>query len=301
MLLRRCEIRGAMIEDGTIRVLPDGTPGLIRSIEHSVEERWLRAYSASLADTRPEYFDLLRDGGIVGHPVFPVCIEWPLVEHGAPGIELTANTLKQGLHVFHRTRLHTPIRPGQQVRTEAELYHAEARSTATYIATVFRTYSRENELIVTTHLGMLYRGVRLEGVKLPERPLVPLRHSGFELRPIATFDVDSTNAVIYSECARIWNPIHTDIRVAKQAGLPDTVLHGTETLARAVSGVTLAMLPGDATVTAFECGFTSPVYPGMTLTTNGAFDSDRSIIFDVQGSDGTCPISSGRLEFHTTA
>ena len=42
-------------------------------------------------------------------------------------------------------------------------------------------------------------------------------------------------AHVYTECARIWNPIHTDRAVARAAGLPDIILHGTATLALAVS------------------------------------------------------------------
>ena len=41
----------------------------------------------------------------------------------------------------------------------------------------------------------------------------------------------------YTECARIWNPIHTDKAVALAAGLPDIILHGTANLALGVSAV----------------------------------------------------------------
>ena len=41
----------------------------------------------------------------------------------------------------------------------------------------------------------------------------------------------------YSECARIWNPVHTDRAVALAAGLPDIILHGSATLALAVSSI----------------------------------------------------------------
>jgi acyl dehydratase len=44
-------------------------------------------------------------------------------------------------------------------------------------------------------------------------------------------------AHVYTECARIWNPIHTDIAVADKAGLPGLILHGTATLAMAVSRI----------------------------------------------------------------
>ena len=44
-------------------------------------------------------------------------------------------------------------------------------------------------------------------------------------------------AHIYTECARIFNPIHTDAAVARAAGLPEIILHGTATLAMAVSRI----------------------------------------------------------------
>lgn len=44
-------------------------------------------------------------------------------------------------------------------------------------------------------------------------------------------------AHVYTECARIWNPVHTDAAVAAAAGLPAIILHGTATLAMGVSRV----------------------------------------------------------------
>ena len=44
-------------------------------------------------------------------------------------------------------------------------------------------------------------------------------------------------AHVYTECARIWNPIHTDPAVAEQYGLPGLILHGTATLAHGISCV----------------------------------------------------------------
>lgn len=287
-----------MLEDRVIRVLPPGSASLVRTVEHDIDDRWLRAFAVAVGDTQPEHFDLDHEGGVIGHPVFPVCLEWPLIEQGAPGIELTSNTLILGLHVSHRMRLHAPLRPSQRVRTEAELHLAESRTNAVHVATEFRTVSSCGELIATTHLGTHYRGVRLEGTKTSGRRRNLRANVDVELARIATFRVDATNAVIYSECTRIWNPIHTDIRVARAAGLPDTVLHGTEILARAVSAVRCAdIFPVHATVTGIDCRFTSPVFPGMILTVNAARISEDSIAFDVQAPDATRSISGGRITF----
>jgi acyl dehydratase len=50
---------------------------------------------------------------------------------------------------------------------------------------------------------------------------------------------------IYTECARIWNPIHSDRAYAIAAGLPDIILHGTATMALAVSGIVNNVIGGD--------------------------------------------------------
>ena len=57
--------------------------------------------------------------------------------------------------------------------------------------------------------------------------------------PIKTIKlpIGANAAHIYTECARIWNPVHTDVAVAKAAGLPDVILHGSATLALAVSNI----------------------------------------------------------------
>jgi acyl dehydratase len=52
-------------------------------------------------------------------------------------------------------------------------------------------------------------------------------------------------AHVYTECARIWNPIHTDAAVAAKAGLPGLILHGTATLAMVVSSIIEAEAGGD--------------------------------------------------------
>ncbi|MFC7657028.1 MaoC/PaaZ C-terminal domain-containing protein [Pseudonocardia benzenivorans] len=79
---------------------------------------------------------------------------------------------------------------------------------------------------------------------------------------------------VYTECSTIWNPIHTDIRVAHASGLPDIVVHGTETMARAVTAVLDDQDLGRWTVgrLATRCTgmlatrFTGMVVPGETVT-----------------------------------
>ncbi|GAB7004698.1 MaoC/PaaZ C-terminal domain-containing protein [Nocardioides sp. AN3] len=282
------------LEDDTIYVLPDGPAR--REVTHEVSDRWLLAFAAGVSDTRQAYVDVELPDGIIAHPTFSACLEWPLVATGAPGIALTPTTLHRGLHVEQTSTLHTPIRPGHVLTTVAELDVAEQRTRAVHIATKFTTTDDSDEVVAVTRTHMLYPGVRLWGEQLSARRASrPTRTAG-DLAPIGTFHVDETNAPIYTECSRIWNPIHTDRRVAKAAGLPGTVLHGTEVLARAISTIT-AQLPGSPTrISSVSCQFTAPVFPHTCLTVRAARPDDRILHFDVVNDGGHHAISAGTLE-----
>jgi len=61
----------------------------LTSVEHTVDERRLRAFAAGVGDVSAPLFDLDSPDGIVAHPVFPVVIEWPLVVAGPNGAAAT--------------------------------------------------------------------------------------------------------------------------------------------------------------------------------------------------------------------
>ena len=70
------------------------------------------AYAAALGETAPEYLDTTRPDGILAHPLFPVCYEWPLA------LDVRAKALPddvavRGVHATHRLTLHRPPRAGR--------------------------------------------------------------------------------------------------------------------------------------------------------------------------------------------
>ena len=48
------------------------------ALTHDVDARWLMAYAAGLGDMNPRYLDT-HQGTPIAHPVFPVCLEWPVI------------------------------------------------------------------------------------------------------------------------------------------------------------------------------------------------------------------------------
>ena len=212
--------------------------------EHEIDARWLMAYAAALGEEAPEYFDTTRSGGILAHPLFPVCYEWPLALD-VRAMALPDEIAVRGVHATHRLAVHRPIRAGERLRTTATVAALERRPPGAYMVLRLETVDTSGHAVTTTDYGSLYLGVACD-----PPPLSPQGRGQGEGWPkgegwsndARTGDtwstevpISATLAHVYTECARIWNPIHTDRAVARAAGLPDIILHGTATLALAIS------------------------------------------------------------------
>ena len=105
-------------------------------------------------------------------------------------------------------------------------------------------------------------------------------------------EVAATAAHVYTECARIWNPIHTDPEYARAAGLPGTILHGTATLALSISRV-LAAFPRVA-VRRVRARFTGMVLMPSRLEVR-AFPQGDAVAFETRNASGATVIERGRI------
>jgi acyl dehydratase len=291
------------------------------AVEHTVDERRLRAFAAGVGDISAPLFDLDSPDGIVAHPVFPVVLEWPLVVAGPPGLGLDDDAVHAGLHVSHEIAWHRPIRPGDALRTTGRIETLEQRSAGLLAVFALLTTGPDGEPVVESRQGILYRGSTLDAAgdgsaPRPDRPPTaetpprPTRTAdpadpADPAEPsddIASFRVEEADAVVYSECSGIWNPIHTDPRAARLAGLPRPVLHGTATLARVVSALVEARLEGDPTwITRLGCRFTAPIFPGDRATVAATElrplpGAGESLSFTARKDDGTPVLDSGFVE-----
>jgi acyl dehydratase len=220
----------------------------VGSIASEIDPRWAMAYAAALEDYLPCYLDTRRPAGIVAHPMFAVCFEWPAagsIRHKSRA-SLSQDEAVRGVHATHHTIVHRLVHPPEHLITTAQLIGVERRKPGAYEVARFDTVDDKGAPVYTTYYGSLYREVEVKGpdrpAHTPELPAVthaqPPRHE-FQV------PISAGAAHVYTECARIWNPIHTDTAVAAKAGLPGLILHGTATLARAVSRIIEAEARGD--------------------------------------------------------
>ena len=98
----------------------------------------------------------------------------------------------------------------------------------------------------------------------------------------------------YTECADIWNPIHTERQAALAAGLPDIILHGTATWALAGREIVREHCEGDASRLKRLFGrFTAMVIPGNDITVALSRPAEGAIGFTVFNHQGQPAISDG--------
>jgi acyl dehydratase len=210
-------------------------------LAHDVDERWTMAYAAGLGDSLDCYIDTRRPAGIVAHPLFPVCLEWPaaLALRAKHRGKMPPTEAARGVHATHHTIIHRALRPPLRLTTRAVIAGIEQLKPGAFEVTRFETVDAHGAPVCTTYSGNIYRQVEIAGDQRPATmPLAPTPQT-VPARPRSEqrIPVGAGAAHVYTECARIWNPIHTDAKVAAAAGLPAIMLHGTATLALAVSRI----------------------------------------------------------------
>jgi acyl dehydratase len=111
--------------------------------------------------------------------------------------------------------------------------------------------------------------------------------------------VEAGAAHVYTECARIWNPIHTDRAVARRAGLPDIILHGTANLAHGINAVIDQAAGGrPQLLRRVSCRFAAMVPLPSTLhvrvwAANDTGDGRVTVPFEVANDEGAPAVRDG--------
>lgn len=274
-------------------------------IQCDLDRRWAMNYAASIDDRSDVLYDT-RKGPIPVHPMFLAHPEWESQKQLRELTCLDANEQSRAVQVTHDSQLYRPLTSGMVLTTEATVIGVERRRAGAW-STVRYTTTSEGELIASTTVAALYRGVEVDGDDRPAPPQSPLDAPEGDKgeQVVEVLDLPSTACHLYSECARIWNPIHTDLGIAAAAGLPGLILHGTATLAKAVSAITRKLTGGSPeNITRISGRFQAMVIVPTSLTltfqtqTLDASGKQR-VMFTVLTPSGDQAITGGIVEFKT--
>jgi acyl dehydratase len=265
-------------------------------LEQMIDARWVMAYSAGLGETDARYYDTTAVDGPWVHPLFPVCYEWPVSRSLRSLAPLEAHNARL-VHAQHDLVLHRPLRAGETLTTFARIALAVQRTPGAFVVFRFEARDAQGAPVSTSDFGVLYRDVALDG---PSRSVASIEDPPPRSRPLAKvgeIDVPATAAHVYTECARIWNPIHTDLAYARAAGLPGIILHGTATLALTVSKLLARYGIEPRTVRRVRCRFSGMVLMPAALEVHAAHEGD-TLAVETRNERGEPVISRGELLLH---
>ncbi len=266
--------------------------------EVTLSARRIMAFAAGTDDRNPRHFDDTA-GPPLAPPLLAVSLEWPLLvalRAELPGT--AAQELRRGVHASHDVTIHRLPAAGETLRSTATVVALDRRPSGAGLLTRLDTVDAAGRPLWTTFNGGVYRGVELLGepVRLDAPPPLPdgPADGGFS----AAIAVPWNAAHVYTECAEIWNPIHTERAVALAAGLPDIILHGTATLGYAAQTIVDRLCDGDPTRLRRLAGrFAAMVWLGTTLTLRtgepAACAAGTAVRYRVETADGAAAIRDG--------
>ncbi len=263
-----------------------------------IDARWLMAYAAGLGDCNPRYLDT-ETHRVCGHPLFPVCLEWPVVLacRGLPGYDsLTDAEAARGVHASHDLEIHRPIVAGDRLETTATVTGLYAIRPGAALQLRLDTRDTDGDLVCRTRQLAILRGVEVrgEGRTAEDSPEPPKLQAPLAEPRRFAIAVPAGAAHVYTECARIFNPIHTDRAVALAAGLPGLILHGSATLALAVSRLVDECLGGDPSrIRRLGGRFTAMVQMPSTIELVVTGEEPGGLFFSVYNEAGEAAFSDG--------
>jgi acyl dehydratase len=280
--------------------------------EAEMSARRLLAYAAAIGELGDAFFDDARPGGIVAPPPICVSLEWPVVSgaRAREGLGMAPEERVRAVHASQDSSFHRPIRPGDRLRTEGTLVALRRTRAGAFSLSKLETVdAATGEPVVTSWSGSIFRGVAVEGEDrvLEEPPPLPERAKAADAAEPPQAAASAGGRLerveiriprelphVYTECAEIWNPIHTERTVALAAGLPDIILHGTATWALASREIVRLRCGGDPTrLKRLHGRFAAMVIPGSSVAVEVGPAQGGAVGFAVRNEQGEEAVSNG--------
>ena len=265
----------------------------------NVDARSITAFASGVGDFNECYMDDARADGLIGHPGMVFSFQWN--SRFTPDLEYDLQLVRRGVQAWVDVRFERAIREGDVITSQGR--SIAARQVAPGVLTSQRYTMRDSagELVAVMESGGITRGARLDGAEqeLESAPPLP-KPSGNAGAPIWSVElpIDPQAPHVYTECADIWNPIHTERRVALEAGLPDIILHGSANITIALREVINRSLGGDPTrLRRFAGQFRAMVIPGRPVTVRALEaregDGETTVFFEMLNDAGEAAIANG--------
>jgi hydroxyacyl-ACP dehydratase HTD2-like protein with hotdog domain len=277
--------------------------GAIRIATNVITPRWALAYSSSLGLSDATYLDDSRPADMTVPPTFCVCLEWTIsdIEARASLLGLAPHERRRGVHALQDSRFYRPLRLGMRVRTTSKLEYIRRTGAGAYTLTRFEHVDEDTgEALITSFSGGILRGIDLAKPSVGEMPsdfVEASAASDLDVR-LPELALERTLPHVYSECARIWNPIHTERAVALEAGLEDIIVHGTITWALAAREICRSVGAANlGELKRLTARFRAPIVAGRPMTISYAGKRNGKVVdFAAVNERGETMLANGLIE-----
>jgi acyl dehydratase len=191
------------------------------------------------------------------------------------------------LHGSQQIRLFAPLKPAGRLSVVSEVADIQDKGEGKNAILVFKgtgTDPDTGEVVAETVSTAVIRGEGGFGGQpgtRPQAPEIPDRDPDARI----ALPTREDQALLY-RLSGDRNPLHSDPWFARElAGFPRPILHGLCTYGVAGRALVAALGDGDATrVTAIGARFTSPVFPGETLTTSVWRTAEGEAVFRTEAA-----------------
>ncbi len=279
--------------------MPAKVGGYTIAKSFEVTARSITAFAGGVGDFNPVYFEDDRPGGLIAHP--GMVFSWQWNSRFTPDQHLDLQLVRRGVHAWVDVQFNRHAREGDIITSQGQSVAVKQVRPGVLSSQRFRFRDSRGDTVAIMDTGGITRGAELDGdaVEIESAPPLPQRSTNND-EPVwtNTFPIDPQAPHVYTECADIWNPIHTERKVALAAGLPDIILHGSANITIALREVINQNLNGDPTrVRRFAGQFRGMVIPGTEVSVSVLEvrdEGDREIVFyEMRNNQGELAIANG--------
>ncbi len=261
--------------------------------------RFTMAFAASISDANPAYYDDLSPEGVSIHPGVAFSLQW--ASRFRPDRKLNLRAAPFGVHASTDLRLQRPFRPGEAITTQGQIVQKRQIKPGVFALDRYRMTGSDGQLVAELDYNGITRGGTLDGPAVAiadEDPQPTFANVADEPLWRKEFFIGLHACQQYTECAQIYNPIHTEPSVARAAGLPDIILHGSATKAISLSAVIDECFGGDARRIVRLCGqLRGMVLPNTTIAVECLAEQtdagEKQVLFRTLNGEGQLAVSHG--------
>lgn len=258
------------------------------------------SYAAALSPEQGPFLIDKEPGYPIILPTIIHALEWPtsMAARSYSTLDVTADELGRGVHHGQDTIFHKRLRLNDEIISEARIEDVRETSTGARTTVYIVHRDRNSVQLAESWIDHIYRDVDVAGVGRSDttRPPWPAHQAPTQWRH-TEIPISAGLPHIYSECARIWHPIHGETTRARAAGLPGIILHGSCTLGVIAARLIAGAVPGSLlSLRRIAAQFTGFVLPHCTLSLSYGFIDDEMLLFTARVGTRTV-IDEGRLLF----